>query len=73
MTTPEELEERFTFHPATEKTGPLHDEVRLRHLDLAYWVLHNVPDSREQSLALTALQQSMMWANGAVAIHGAEG
>jgi hypothetical protein len=28
-----------------------------------------LPESREKSLALTTLQESMMWANAAVALH----
>lgn len=64
------LEERFTFHPATPETGPAHDAVRSRCRELASWFDEVLPDSREKSLALTAVQEAMMWANGAVAIHG---
>jgi hypothetical protein len=73
MLTPQDLEDRFTFHPATIKTGPVHDLVRSKHRDLAEWVYEMVPDSRERSLALTALQEAMMWANAAVAIYGVDG
>ena len=67
-TTPErEVEERFKFHPATDYTGPLHDEVRKAHGTLAVWIQKNLPDSREKSLALTELQASMFWCNAAVA------
>lgn len=62
-----EIENRFSYHPATAQTGPIHDAVRQQHLNLAYWLLEILPESREQSLALTALQESMMWANAAVA------
>lgn len=64
-----EIAERFKFHPATEVTGPMHENVRDVHRQVAEWVETNVPDSREKSLALTSLQQSMMWCNAAVAIH----
>jgi len=30
------------------------------------------PDSREKSLAKTNLEQAVMWANKAIAIHGSE-
>ena len=60
--------DRFAFHPATEKTGPLHDEVRLLHSKLARKIQSGlVPAGRHQSLALTALQESMMWCNAAIA------
>ena len=60
---------RFDFHRGTEITAPKHGETRRLHQALALWVLDNVPASRERSLALTALQESMMWTNAAIAIH----
>jgi hypothetical protein len=62
-----DVNNRFSFHPATEVTGPIHDQVRDEHLGVAEWILDNVPAGRHQSLALTALQESMMWCNAAVA------
>lgn len=63
----QEVEQRFTFHPATDVTGPLHDAVRLHHRALAQFIEGSLPASRERSLALTALQESQMWCNAAVA------
>ena len=62
-----EILNRFQFHPATPATGPMHDLVRAEHRDLAQMILDIVPAGRHQSLALTALQESMMWCNAAVA------
>jgi hypothetical protein len=62
-----EVLQRFTFHPATPQTGPRHDAVRAESRQFAAWILENIPDCRERSLALTALQESMMWLNAAVA------
>lgn len=59
---------RFAYHPATGKTAPMHDNARQAFTALADWVLSNVPNGRHQSLALTALQESLMWANAAIAI-----
>jgi len=67
-----DIKQRFKFHPGSGITGPKHAEVRSAHLVLALWVLDNVPASRERSLALTALQESMMWSNAAIAIHTEE-
>jgi len=69
MTTPQEIEDRFRFHAGTEKTIPMHTAVRTQHRGLAHWVNDNVPNSRERSLSLTALQESMMWCNAAIAIN----
>lgn len=61
-----EIGRRFEFHLATSRTGPLHQEVRLRHRQLAQFIEEGIPESRERALALTALQESM-WCNAAVA------
>ncbi len=67
----DELAARFSFHPATETTAPLHEAVRATCLFAAKNIRERTPPSREQSLAFTALQEAMMWANAAIAIHGA--
>ncbi len=57
----------FTFHPATDITGPQHDKVREEFQRLAAFLVYNVPVGREQSLALTKLEEAMFWANAAIA------
>ena len=61
-----ELAHRFRKNEVSEadltKMDTLRDEVRL----LAMTVNALVPDSREKSLALTALEESLMWANKAI-------
>ena len=57
------------FHAATDITHPLHEEVRKHFRELAHWVVDNTPPSREQSLALTAIQEACMWSNAAVACN----
>ena len=61
----------LSYHPATADTAQLHDLVRSSVLDLALAFNSALVECREKSLALTALQEAMMWANAAVAIHGA--
>jgi hypothetical protein len=63
----DDIANRFGFHPATAQTGPMHDEVRDAFAALARYVASSVPSGRHQALALTALQESMMWANAAIA------
>jgi hypothetical protein len=62
-----ELRERFGYHPATPDTGPKHDSVRQLCLGLAFQLDGLVPDGRDKSLALTALEEVMHWANAAIA------
>lgn len=62
-----EIENRFSFHPATPETGPKHDEVRAQVRTLAHWVNENIADGRNKSLAMTALEDVMMRCNAAIA------
>jgi len=64
-----EIHNRFAFHARTDITGPMHREIRIKSESLAQHYTKVLPDSREKSLALTALQEAQMWANAAVAIH----
>lgn len=68
-----DLERRFTYHPV--KTGNTMDTdqpTRYSHLrrmgrELARNIVGNTPASREQSLALTKLEEAIFWANAAIA------
>ena len=62
----------FGFHPANDITKLLHERTRSRFKELAVWVATTVPDGREKSLALTALQEAAMWTNAAIACNLAE-
>ena len=59
----------FGFHPANDITRPLHQATRTRFRRLAEWIVEHTPASREQSLALTALQEAAMWTNAAIAVN----
>lgn len=63
----DELDRRFDFHPATGATGPVHAEIRRLHRELANDVVRLVPEGREQSLAITKIEESMYWANAGIA------
>ena len=62
-----ELETRFGFHAGTAETIPKHEAVRATCLSVATQLVELTPASREQSLAITALEDAMMWANAAIA------
>lgn len=63
-----ELSHRFGFHKATEHTAPIHKEVRALFVGTANEILEVTKPGREQSLALTALQEAAMWTNAAIAM-----
>lgn len=63
-----ELDRRFKFYPADEDAADKHGSVRDVCRDAAGHLLFLTgPPSREQSLAITALEEAMMWANAAIA------
>lgn len=66
---------RFEYHPPHAADDPdatiaAHESVRFDCRELALALHDLLPESREKSLALTAVQETMMWANAAIAIHG---
>lgn len=65
---PEEISNRFGYHPATADTAPQHDSVRQAYMQLAHWLDDFLPDGRDKATALTHLESSMHWANAAIAM-----
>lgn len=63
----DEIRNRFAYHPATEVTGPIHDDIRKQFTAMAESLLAVMPPGRHASLALTTLEEAMHWANAAVA------
>ena len=58
----------FEFHPAsTEEKRNEHTSVREHCKELAHFIVDKVPQGREQSLALTALEECMHWCNAGIA------
>lgn len=66
MPTPD-LEKRFTYHPPKEGQPEKYEVLRRNTLLLAGMMDEFCPDSREKSLALTKLEEAVMWANAAIA------
>lgn len=58
---------RFTHHPPNETQIPRYEELRATARELAFNIVELTPTSREQALALTHLEQAVMWANAAIA------
>lgn len=68
-----DIENRFSFHPADQEKGELHEELRDVCKEVAYTIERVVPTGREQALALTNLEQAMMWGNAGIARVDGEG
>lgn len=59
---------RFEFHPAdTAAKQEAHAVVRNKVGNLALHFFKTLPEGREQALAITKLEEAMMWANAAIA------
>lgn len=65
--TGDEIEVRFTYHPPTPDQVPKFEAIRRIAKDFAHVINDLTPESREQSLAITALEEAVMWANAAIA------
>lgn len=65
--TMEELVNRFTYHAPREDQVERYEEIRRMGLTLATVVHGSCPESRERSLALTKIEEAVMWANVAIA------
>lgn len=62
-----ELETRFTYHAPHDDQPARYESLRAQARGLAEAMGELCPDSRELSLALTSLEQAVMWANAAIA------
>lgn len=64
-----DINNRFTFHPASSDQGATYGSIRLYAKDFATWLDSVLPDSREKSLAITHLEEVVFWSNASVARH----
>ncbi len=62
-----ESEEAMGYYKGNDVSIPLHAEARSKFIELGEWVECNVPNSRLRALALTNLQQSLLWLNNSIA------
>ena len=62
-----ELDKRFTYHAPKGDQPKRYTDLRASARLFAMAIVSNTPESREQSLALTHLEESIMWANAAIA------
>lgn len=62
-----ELESRFTYHAPKQGQNEEYIALRSKGLELAQLIVSAVPESREQALALTKIEEAIMWANAGIA------
>ncbi len=66
------LTDIFTYHRPFGDQAARYAGIRFQALQFVQYVVGSTPPSREQSLAITAIQEAVMWANAAIAINEKE-
>lgn len=61
------LDTNFIYHSPKEDQPKRYEEIRRYAYSYAEWLMERCPPSRELSLALTALEECVMWANASIA------
>jgi hypothetical protein len=62
-----EIENNFVYHAPKDDQPQRYELLRGTGKNLAIQILQNTPPSREQSLAITKLEEAIFWANAAIA------
>lgn len=61
------IESNFSYHPFKEGQQEKYNAIRNKCKELAYLIDDIVPESRERSVSFTKLEETMFWANSAIA------
>lgn len=63
----QELDKRFTYHAPKDDQPGRYNVLRSNGRRMAESIMEMVPPSRERSVALTQLEDALMWANAGIA------
>ena len=63
----ERVDNNFVYHAPKPGQNDRYEALRAKAKELAYLILEITPASREQSVALTQLEDCVMWANASIA------
>lgn len=70
---PKQLDNNFTYHPPHGDQPVRYENIRAGGRVLAHLINESCLDSREKSLAMTKLEEAIMWANAAIARNEKKG
>lgn len=63
----DQIDKTFTYHAPKDDQPERYVALRDMAKSLAYSIVKNTPSSREQSLAITHLEEAIFYANAAIA------
>jgi hypothetical protein len=61
------IDNNFMYHVPKEGQPEIYQEIRDKAKLLVLLIQHVVPESREKSLAITKIEEAVMWANAGIA------
>jgi len=64
------IEHNFNYYTSSLDHRKKYEKLGIKAKSHAYSIVRNTPPGREQSLALTALEEAVMWANAAIVRNG---
>lgn len=62
-----DIDKRFTYHPPKVENVDKFSAIRTEAREFAKIINSLVPEGREKSLAITKLEEVVMWANAGIA------
>lgn len=62
-----EIERNFTYHAPKDDQQQRYESIRYKAKMLTAYINEYCPDSREKSLAITKIEEAVMWANASIA------
>ena len=62
-----EIERNFSYHAPKEDQPQRYEAIRCKAKMLTAYINEYCPDSREKSLAITKIEEAVMWANASIA------
>lgn len=63
----QQIENNFSYHSPKDGQPEKYTTLREKAKELAYLIEELAPNGREKSLAMTKLEESVMWANASIA------
>lgn len=61
------IENNFKYHAPKDDQPKRYEELRTKGKELALMITNYCPPSREKALAMTKLEEAVMWANASIA------